>query len=90
MDSGATGSNATGIKNTAPFLRKLAAIQPRVVMAHISLLLPYLESKQYMLWGTVRHILIWGDRVLVRPATEAVTEDKEAKEADPLQEEHTG
>jgi hypothetical protein len=83
MDNGTKGSEACGIKNVAPSLSKLAVVWPWVVMAHLSLLLLHLESKQYMQWGAVRYILIRGNRVLVRLAKEADMVGRKEKEADP-------
>ena len=43
------GGKVNRIKNVAPFLSKLAAVWPRVVMAKLNLLLLHLESKLYVL-----------------------------------------
>lgn len=61
----AAGNKASGIKNVSPFVSELAAVQPRVVLSNISLLLPHLDAEPYVLRSaiinSIGHILVRED-----------------------------
>jgi condensin complex subunit 1 len=64
--SGSSASDATGkasgIRYIAPFIHELAALQPKFVLKHISLVLPHLQTESYNLRSSIvaaiGHVLI--------------------------------
>ena len=57
IDTGAHGaienSRASGIKFVAPFIHELALRRPRIVLAHVSHVLPHLDSDPYFLRSAI-------------------------------------
>ena len=51
--SAALGAKASGVRYVAPFLSELASRRPRLVLAHISLVLPHLDSEPYQLRSSI-------------------------------------
>lgn len=47
------GGKASGLKNVAPFISELASVQPRIVLANISVVLPHLNSEPYSLRSAI-------------------------------------
>lgn len=46
-------SKAVGIKNVAPFVAELAALRPRLVLQHLSHILPHLQAEPYPLRSAI-------------------------------------
>jgi len=52
-NSFAAGGKASGIRNVAPFINELAEKRPRLVLQHINLILPLLNSEPYNLRSAI-------------------------------------